>query len=185
MVTALATWGIAPTGPLLADTSVQARAGKGCARADLAVDYDARTITCPQASWTPCAQRGENAIVVHFSAADCGSCPARALCTCGKHRQLTLPPRHLAEAQAAACGAEKMVPFQADYARRDGVGAPCTKPSVTALTALVTAACPKPASTTSTWPGRSTSSGSAPTGPAPAGAAANQPLARFELSLAA
>ena len=125
MVTALATWGIALVGPLLADTSAQARAGNGYARADFAIDYDSKTVTCPQgrtsASWTPCTQRGKDAIVAHFSSADCGPCPARALCTTGKRRQLTLPPRDLAEAQAAARAAEKTIPFQADYARRAGV----------------------------------------------------------------
>jgi hypothetical protein len=40
--------GIALTGPLLADTSPQARAGTGYARAGFTIDYDARTATCPQ-----------------------------------------------------------------------------------------------------------------------------------------
>ena len=57
--------------------------------------------------------------MVHFSAASCGPCPA--LCTTGKRRRLTLPPRDLAEAQAATRAAEKTIPFQADYARRAGV----------------------------------------------------------------
>jgi len=125
VVTALATWGIALIGPLLADTSAQARAGNGYARADFAIDYDTETGTCPQgktsASWTPCTQRGKDAIVVQFSTRDCGPCPARALCTSGKRRLLTLPPRDLARAQAAARAAEKTIPFQADYARRAGV----------------------------------------------------------------
>jgi transposase len=125
VVTALATWGIALIGPLLADTSAQARAGAGYARADFTADYGTRTVTCPQgrtsASWTPCTQRGKDAIVVHFSAGDCGPCPARALCTTGTRRQLTLPPCDLAEAQAAARAAEKTIGFQADYARRAGV----------------------------------------------------------------
>jgi transposase len=125
VVTALATWGIALIGPLLADTSAQARAGKGYARADFTTDYSTCTVTCPQgktsASWTPCTQRGKDAIVVHFSAAGCGPCPARAQCTTGKRRQLTLPPGDLAQAQAAARAAEKTIPFQADYARRAGV----------------------------------------------------------------
>jgi len=34
---------------------------------------------------------------------------------------LSLPPRELAEAQAAARAAETTIPFQADYARRAGV----------------------------------------------------------------
>jgi transposase len=127
VVSELARHGIALVGPLLADTSAQARAGAGYARADFAVDYDARTVTCPQgrtsASWSPCAQRGKDAIVATFSALDCGPCPARALCTTsGKNRrQLTVLPRDLAEAQAAARTAEKTIPFQADYARRAGV----------------------------------------------------------------
>ncbi|HYA53221.1 MAG TPA: transposase [Streptosporangiaceae bacterium] len=117
--------GIALVGPLLADTSAQARAGAGYARADFIIDYDRQAVTCPQGktatSRTPCAQRGKDAIVAQFSAADCGPCPARSLCTKGKRRQLTLPPRDMAEAQAAARAAEKTIPFQADYARRAGV----------------------------------------------------------------
>ncbi len=125
VVSALATWGIALIGPLLADTSAQARAGHGYARADFTINYDSKTVTCPQgktaASWTPCAQRGKDAIVATFSASDCGPCPARPQCTTGRRRQLSLLPRDLAEAQAAARTAETTIPFQADYARRAGV----------------------------------------------------------------
>jgi transposase len=127
VVSEAARHGIALIGPLLADTSPQARAGHGYARADFTVDYDSKTVTCPQgktsASWTPCTQHGNNAIVATFSAGDCGPCPARGLCTSsGKNRrQLTVPPRELAQAQAAARAAEKTIPFQADYARRAGV----------------------------------------------------------------
>ena len=124
-VSELARHGVALVGPLLADTSAQARAGKGYARADFAMDYAAGAVTCPQgktsASWNPCTQRGKDAIVVQFSVSDCGPCPARELCTKGKRRQLTLPPRGLAEAQAAARAAEKTTSFQADYARRAGI----------------------------------------------------------------
>ena len=56
-----------------------------------------------------------------FSAAGCVPCPARGLCTTGRRRQLSLPPRDLAEAQAAARAAETTTGFQADYARRAGV----------------------------------------------------------------
>jgi len=117
--------GIALIGPLLADTSAQARAGHGYARADFAADYDHKTVTCPQgktaASWTPCTQHGKDAIVATFSASDCGPCPARGQCTTGTRRQLSLLPRDLAEAQAAIRAAENTTPFQADYARRAGV----------------------------------------------------------------
>ncbi len=125
VVRALARHGIALIGPLLADTSAQARAGNGYARADFTTDYDTQTVTCPQgrtaASWTPCTQHGNDAIVATFSAADCGPCPARTLCTTGKRRQLTLPPRALAQAQTAIRTAEHTISFQADYARRAGV----------------------------------------------------------------
>ena len=117
--------GIALIGPLLADTSAQARAGHGYARVNFTVNYGTKTVTCPQgktaAAWSPCTQHGKDAIVATFSAADCGPCPARALCTTGSRRQLTLPPPDLAQAQAAARAAEKTIPFQADYARRAGV----------------------------------------------------------------
>ena len=127
LVSEAARHGIALIGPLLADTPAQARAGNGYARADFAVDYGSKTVTCPQgrtaASWTPCTQHGKDAIVATFSASDCGPCPARSLCTTsGKNRrQLTVPPRDLAQAQAAARAAENTIPFQADYARRAGV----------------------------------------------------------------
>jgi transposase len=124
VVSELARHGIALTGPLLADTSPQARAGRGYARADFTIDYDSKTVTCPQgktaATWTPCTQRGQEAAVATFAASDCGPCPARALCTKSRRRQISLLPRALAQAQAAARTAEKTTPFQADYARRAG-----------------------------------------------------------------
>jgi transposase len=117
--------GIALIGPLLADTSAQARAGNGYARADFTVDHDAQSVTCPRgktsASWSPCTQHGKDAIVASFAAGDCGPCPARDLCTKGKRRQISIPPRDLAEAQAAARAAEGTRSFQADYARRAGI----------------------------------------------------------------
>ena len=117
--------GIALIGPLLSDTSAQARAGNGYARADFTINYDAQQATCPRgktsASWSPCTQRGRDAIVAIFSQADCGPCPARDLCTKGKRRVLTLQPRDLADAQAALRTEESTRSFQADYARRAGV----------------------------------------------------------------
>jgi len=116
--------GISLIGPLLTDNSAQARAGNGYARADFTIGYATETVTCPQGktsvSWNPCTQRGKDTITVQFAARDCGPCPARQLCTRGKRRQLSLQPRDLAEAQAAARATEKTIPFQADYARRAG-----------------------------------------------------------------
>ena len=74
----------------------------GYARADFAVGYDAQTVTCPRgktsASWSPCAQRGKDAIAATFSALDCGPCPARGPCTTsGKNRRQLILQRHLRE----------------------------------------------------------------------------------------
>jgi len=125
VVRELARHGIALIGPLLADTSAQARAGHGYARADFTADYDTKTVTCPQgktaASWMPVTQHGRDAIVAQFAPRDCLPCPVRNLCTTSRRRQLSLPPRDLARAQAAARAAETTIPFQADYARRAGV----------------------------------------------------------------
>ena len=83
MASEAARHGIALIGPLLSDTSAQARAGNGYARSDFAIDYDAKAVTCPQgkasSSWSPCTQEGRTAIVAKFSPADCGPCPAREL----------------------------------------------------------------------------------------------------------
>jgi transposase len=120
--------GVTLVGPLLRDTSAQARAGNGYARADFAVDYDAGKVTCPQgktsSAWSPCTQNGKAKIVAAFSARDCGPCPARGLCLTGKtstRRQMSLDPRDLAEAQAANREQEKTRSFAADYARRAGI----------------------------------------------------------------
>ena len=127
VVSALTTWGIALIGPLLANNSAQARAGHGYARADFTVDYDTKTVTCPQgktsSSWTQCTQRGHAAAVATFSPSDCGPCPARPQCTTSSRnrRQITVLPRDLAQARAAARAAETTIPFWADYARRAGV----------------------------------------------------------------
>ena len=173
VISALTTWGIALIGPLLADTSVQARAGNGYARADFTIDYGHQTVTCPQGktstSWTPCTQRGKDAIVATFSASDCGPCPARSLCTTsGKNRrQLTVLPRDLAQAQAAARAAEQTIPFQADYARRAGVeGTMHQAASHGARRARYRGLPRTPASTTCTWPPRSTCSACTHSGPA-------------------
>ena len=125
LVAEAARHGIALIGPLQADTSAQARARQGYARADFTADYDTRQVTCPQgktsSSWTPCTQYGKDAIVAIFSRSDCGPCPARELCTKAKKRTVTIPPREVAEAQAALRAAGDTKSFQVDYARRAGV----------------------------------------------------------------
>ena len=172
VVSALARWGIALIAPLLADTSAQARAGTGYARADFTVDYDTKTVTCPQgktsSSWTACTQKGHAAAVATFSPAT--AAPARPA--------LSARPAAGTDGRSPSCPATwpKPRPPHAPRKRRSrsrpttpaapAWKAPCTRPSATARDAPATAACRKPASTTCTWPARSTCSGWRHSGPA-------------------
>jgi transposase len=119
--------GIALTGPMLADTSAQARAG-GYTQQSFTIDWDRQQVTCPEGAlsskWKPMRTRdGKDAISVRFAAATCRDCPARSKCTTATRtgRQLYLRPREIHQALADARAAETTIPFQADYARRAGV----------------------------------------------------------------
>ena len=146
--------GIALIGPLLADTSAQARAGHGYARADFTVDYDTKTVTCPQgktsASWTPCTQQRQGRDrghllrqrlrplpgppPVHHQRRNGGSSPCRPA-TWPKPRPPPAPRKRRSRSRPTTPAAPASK-------------APCTRPPATAPGAPATAACPKPASTT-------------------------------------
>jgi transposase len=117
--------GIVLVTPLLADHSRQARENNGYDRSAFAIDYDARTVTCPQGqtshSWYPTRIRGKPVISVAFSAAACRPCPVRAQCTTSRQgRGLTLPPRELHDLQAAARASQATPEWKQDYKRRAG-----------------------------------------------------------------
>jgi len=127
LVSEAARHGIALIGPLLADSSAQARTG-GCTQQAFTIDWDHKQATCPQGAvssrWAPMRTRdGKDAISVRFTAATCRDCPARHKCTTATRtgRQLFLRPREIHQAAAAARAAEGSLTFQADYARRAGV----------------------------------------------------------------
>lgn len=118
--------GITLLGPLLANVSPQARAG-GYATDAFTIDWDHQRVTCPQGAtsvtWKPCSQRGTDAIVVRFTAATCHACPAKNLCTSSSRngRQLTLRPREVHEAVAAARAGQTTSQWKARYNIRAGV----------------------------------------------------------------
>ncbi|MGH3124019.1 MAG: transposase, partial [Streptosporangiaceae bacterium] len=118
-------FGITLVSPLLLDTSARARAGAGYDKAAFAVDFDARQATCPQgtasSSWSPCQKNEGEAIVVSRAKSACLPCPVRQLCTSGKRRQITLRPRELHEAVAAARAEQATAQWKARYAARAGV----------------------------------------------------------------
>jgi transposase len=122
-------FGITLVTPLLADCSRQARAGDGYDRTAFAIDYDARTATCPQGrpgtGWTPSRQDGWDVIVVRFGITACRPCPARQLCTKAVRngRQLTILPRDQHELQAAVRAGQQSADWQEEYKRRAGAEA--------------------------------------------------------------
>jgi transposase len=129
LMLAAAALGVTLVTPLLSDTSRQAREKKGYDRSAFAIDYDARTVTCPQGQastgWSPARQRGTGVIVVRFAAAACRPCPAREQCTTAARggRQLTILPRDQHDLQAAARSAQAGKPWHDDYRRRAGIEA--------------------------------------------------------------
>jgi transposase len=118
--------GITLLGPLLADTSPQARSG-GYTTEAFTIDWDHQQVSCPQgatsASWSPCQQRGTEAIVVRFPAATCRACPARKLCTRSTRygRQLSLRPREVHEAVVQARAGQTSQQWKDRYNIRAGV----------------------------------------------------------------
>jgi transposase len=118
--------GITLLGPLLANVSPQARTG-GYATDAFTIDWEHQQVTCPQgatsATWKPCSQRGTEAIVVRFTAATCQPCPAKDLCTSSSRsgRQLSLRPRQVHEAVAAARAGQATSHWKARYNIRAGV----------------------------------------------------------------
>jgi hypothetical protein len=118
-------FGITLVSPMLLDTSAQARAGAGYDKAAFAFDFDARQATCPQgvtsSAWSPCRQHHDEAIVVSWPKNACTPCPARQLCTSGRRRQITIRPRELHEALAAARAEQTTAQWKARYAARAGV----------------------------------------------------------------
>jgi transposase len=118
--------GISLLGPLLADTSPQARTG-GYTTDAFSIDWDNRQVTCPQGapsmSWNPCTQHDHEMIVVKFTAATCAACPVRDRCTTARRggRQLSLRPREIHQAVQAARAEQSTDAWKARYKIRAGV----------------------------------------------------------------
>ena len=119
--------GLTLLGPLIADSSPQARNG-GYTTEAFTIHWDHRQVTCPQGAvsnrWAPLRKHdGKQAISVAFPAATCQACPARASCTSSARlgRQLYLRPREIHEAVAAARAAQSSQHWKHRYAIRAGV----------------------------------------------------------------
>lgn len=119
--------GIDLVGPVLLDTSWQAAAGAGFDLSGFAIDWEQRTVTCPQGKvsrpWADTAKGSYPFQQVRFRAADCRACPVRARCTraATMPRQLALRPRVEHEALVQARQRQTTTAFAALYAQRAGI----------------------------------------------------------------
>ena len=118
--------GITLLGPLLSGSPPQARSGGYTAEA-FTIDWDHQQVTCPQGAtsvcWNPCRQRGTDTVVVKFAAGTCRACPVRDRCTRSTRsgRQLSLRPREVHQAVAAARAGQTSQQWKHRYNIRAGV----------------------------------------------------------------
>ncbi len=128
LVSSQSDYGIQLVGPVAQDVSWQAKAGQGYEAASFQVDWEHKTVTCPQGKSSRKWKRAQDhhhlqIIHVEFGKADCLACPARALCTTAatNPRQLALRPQAQYEALQAARKRQTTQEFKAEYALRAGV----------------------------------------------------------------
>ena len=117
--------GITLIGPVLADTSRQARDG-GYAAAAFTIDWDRQHATCPQGArstaWRPGRRKGADVILARFATATCAPCPARTQCTTSRTgRVITLRTREAHDAITAARAGQDTAEWKARYRARAGI----------------------------------------------------------------
>ena len=115
-------------GPPYKDNTWQAKADEGFDVANFRIDWDNKTVSCPQERqsirWSETkTARGRKMIHVEFDPDDCAACPSRPLCTRAKSlpRALTLQPREEHEAIQFARRRQKTEEFASLYSLRAGV----------------------------------------------------------------
>jgi transposase len=115
-------------GPPYKDNTWQAKADEGFDVANFRIDWEKKTVTCPQERqsirWSKTkTARGRKMIHVEFAPDDCAACPSRPLCTRAKSlpRALTLQPEEEHEAIQFARRRQETEEFASVYSRRAGV----------------------------------------------------------------
>jgi transposase len=115
-------------GPPYKDNTWQAKADGGFDVASFRIDWQKRTVSCPQERqsirWSETkTARGRRTIHVEFDPDDCASCPSHPLCTRAKNlpRALTLHPQEEHEAIQFARRRQKTKEFVSVYPQRAGV----------------------------------------------------------------
>jgi transposase len=116
-------YGIGLLGPVLADTSWQAKAGKGLDLAHLQVDWQRQEVLCPQGQrssrWTVLPRR----IEAEFARRTCVACPSRLDCTQAQvtGRVVHLRPQAAHEALQARRAEQQTPQFRRRSAARAGI----------------------------------------------------------------
>jgi len=128
LLSSQATHGVALCGPVPPDPSWQAQARQGFDAASFAIDWEARTVTCPQGKashlWVHGRERrGQEVIRVTFHPRDCAASPARPQCTHARRGPRTrgLLPRPLYAALRDARRWQQTPAFKERYAARAGI----------------------------------------------------------------
>jgi len=116
-------YGVKLVGPVLSDTSWQAKAGKGFEVAHFQLDWQNLQATCPQghtsARWSEAGERME----VVFAREVCAACPMRSDCTKSSTtgRVLHVRPQAAHEALQARRQEQETPAFRQAYQRRAGI----------------------------------------------------------------
>jgi transposase len=116
-------YGIRLLGPVLADTSWQAKDGKGFDLAHFQVDWQRQEVVCPQGqcscSWLVQPDR----IEARFALKTCAACPSRQDCTHATNagRMVHLLPQPAHEALQARRAEQQTPEFREQYATRAGI----------------------------------------------------------------
>ena len=154
-------FGITLVSPMLLDTSAQARAGAGYDKAAFAIDFDARQATCPQGAASSSWTRAGNARTRQ------SWCPGRRPRACPARHASCAPAAGAARSPSAPANCTKRSPAPAlSRPRRSGrpdtppapaSRAPCARPPTSPGSAgHATSDCPRPSSSTTSPPPRST-----------------------------
>lgn len=116
---------VGPVGP---DRRWQAHAGEGYDLSHFHVDWEAKSVTCPQgrvsSKWSPSRKaHGGEGINIKFRRKDCRECAVRAKCTRAKvdPRELTLRPQAQHELLQAARQEQSTTQWKKQYDIRAGI----------------------------------------------------------------
>ncbi len=114
-------------GPVLGDSSWQARLQEGFDVSCFAIDWEGQKVTCPQGNlsriWSESHDAFNNSVIhVRFSKADCQACGCRERCTRGKGpRTLHLRPQAQHDALQKARQNQTSSEFEQRYKTRAGI----------------------------------------------------------------